>query len=847
MDHPHSERFHGLPRSPLAPGLATLAEHLAEEMAQRWRRGERPLVEEFLARHPELGRHEEAAVQLINEEICLRREHLREVSFTHMVRRFPAWQAQLEVLLNCHRLLESDLVEPVFPEVGGQWRDFQLRAELGRGAVGRVYLATQPALADRPVVLKLGPAGSQEHLSLARLQHTAIVPMYSVFEDRDNLLAICMPYFGGATLAHVLDALGDHPVRERSGRQLVEVLDRCQQTAAIPLPAVGPARTHLSRCSYVEGVCWLGACVADALQYAHERNLLHLDVKPSNILLAADGQPMLLDFHLAQGAIRVGAPIPESWGGTPAYMSPEQWSLLTVPDGQKAPTVVDGRSDVYSLGLVLHEALSNQRPTRGAVPPPLRAMNPFISRGLSDVIGKCLAARPDDRYPSAAALAEDLRRHLANQPLRGVANRSVRERWRKWRCRKPFALPMTLMLVLALAAAAALVSHTLIQSGRQREEARTALHDGELRLHNHEYAEAVRTLERGRSLAQGLLAGRELEQQLSARLRLARRALAAQDLSRLVDGVRFLYGIDPWPVARGAQLENHCRELWKARQLLGDRSGGELEAEVELRIQRDLLDLAILGADLHVRQSPNDQLPQARQEALQWLAEAEKLYGPSPILERERQRYAGALGLTELARQAAQRLPELPARTAWEHYALGQTWLRSGDLAAAAAAFDQALALQPGDFWSNFYAGACAFRRQRYQDAVQAYHVCIALAPAAPECFFNRALAYTGLGKLAQAVSDYSRALELNPAWGEAALNRGILYYRERRYNRALADLHQALRHRADAATVHYHQALVHLALKDRISALESLQKTLYHERGHSQARAMYDRLQLQR
>ncbi len=106
-------------------------------------------------------------------------------------------------------------------------------------------------------------------------------------------------------------------------------------------------------------VCWIGACLADALQYAHDRGLVHMDVKPSNILLTADGQPMLLDFHLARSPISIDEP-PADWvGGTPGYMSPEQDAMVAAIDsGCAALRALDARSDLYSLGRVLAEMLS---------------------------------------------------------------------------------------------------------------------------------------------------------------------------------------------------------------------------------------------------------------------------------------------------------------------------------------------------------------------------------------------------------------------------------------------------------------------------------------------------------
>src|SRR5579871_5415002 len=213
------------PTTPLSEADAeALAAGLAAEMLKRWRQGERPVAEEFLARHPELWDHPAAAAELIYEEFCLRQECGSEVPVEEMLHRFPQWRPQLEVLFNFQKLLGPRRPEPQFPRAGEILDEFLLLAELGRGAHGRVFLASQLSLGDRPVVVKLSasaeqPAGeANEHLSLARLQHTHIVPLYSVQDyPVRGFRALCMPYFGGATLAQLLDAMRSEPPARRTG------------------------------------------------------------------------------------------------------------------------------------------------------------------------------------------------------------------------------------------------------------------------------------------------------------------------------------------------------------------------------------------------------------------------------------------------------------------------------------------------------------------------------------------------------------------------------------------------------------------------------------------------------
>jgi hypothetical protein len=427
IEAPGSQEFGGPPEERYTQALAS---RLVEEMAASWRNGERPPAEIFLARHSELVGDPDAAMRLIYEEICLCQEAGEEVSADEITRRFPQWQAELRALLECHDVLQSSTATPPLPAVGETLADFRLLKELGRGAQGRVFLAAQTGLADRLVVVKVTLQAGQEHLSLARLQHTHIVPLYAVQDlPERKLRLLCMPYMAGTTLARLLEAMRGVPLERRTGQRLLDVIDRAHVPMQADLRRRGPGRQALARASYPEAVCWIGACLAEALHYAHERGLLHLDVKPSNVLLASDGQPMLLDFHLARGPLAKGGPPPDWLGGTLAYMAPEHRAAVTsVRDQQPIVQAVTSRCDVYALGLVLYEALSARLP--GEVERPrLERINPQVSVGLADIVHKCLAPAPTDRRfettsepsPFARPPKPELRRTLAEMAASATA------------------------------------------------------------------------------------------------------------------------------------------------------------------------------------------------------------------------------------------------------------------------------------------------------------------------------------------------------------------------------------------------------------------------------------------
>jgi serine/threonine protein kinase/Tfp pilus assembly protein PilF len=822
-----------------------LAERLAEDLARRWRAGERPTAEEYLARHPALMADAQAALDLIAEEIYLRAEAGEDLAAADFPGRFPQWRRQVQALLDCQQLMANQFGPPRFPAPGETIGDFRLLAELGRGAHGRVFLARQRELADRPVVLKLAPA-SREHLSLSRLQHTHVVPLHSAhdFPDR-GLRGLCQPYFGGASLADLLRALDAVRPAERTGAHLLRALERAQAAAPAAVPVKGPACRFLARESYVQAACWAGACLADALHDAHERGLLHLDLKPSNVLLAADGTPMLLDFHLARGPLTAGSPAPADLGGTPAYMAPEhEAALAAVAARREIPATVDGRADVYALGVLLYGALGGDVPVPAERPgAELRRRNPRVTAGLADLLTRCLAADPAARYATAGELAADLRRDLADLPLRGVANRSPAERWRKWRRRRPYALPLFGLLLAAVVGAGLLGLHVL----RQVRAAEAAWRQGEEHLRQQHFGQAREAFDSGLALTADLPLAGGLRDQLREGVEQAERGQAARKLHQLCDRVRPLYGADVLSADQARAAAEQCRALWQQRERIARLLGGQAAPELEQQVRADLLDLAILWANLRVSLAPPAEVTIARKEALAMLDQAEALFGPSCVLCQERRVQAEALGRKDLAETAARQGAALAPRGAWEHYALGRAYLQAGDLPRAAAEMDRALELEPQGLWPNFYKGVCASRLGQHEDALAAFSACVVLAPQSAPCFCNRGRAYAELGHLDRAVRDYDHALRLDAALAAAALGRAEVRRRQKDYDGALADLELARRGGAGGAVVSYQQALIHLARQDRGAAVASLREAIRLDPANAPARALLARLQSDR
>jgi len=461
---------------------------LMDDFAAAWERGEVPVVEEYLDLLGADGSH--VAAELIYREFCLAEANGWKPQVADYLARFPQHKPELERLMWLHGECSPSLLgrwtatDPAceLPEAGDEIGPYLLRRELGRGAFARVFLAEETNLENRLVVLKVSTRMTREPWLLARVRHPHIVEIVSHATADDGAFhLLCMPFWGGATLAAVLSLRSAQARRPSSGLDLLADLD---SVAAPEFPSVNrarPAREILAGLTYSQAVAWVGARLAEALDHAFSRDVAHGDVKPSNVLLSADANPMLLDFNLARDASPAGlSHAANDPGGTLAYMAPERLRALATRDPARddssllSPRAVLGPecntnslarvehtqgqerlgssphlSDIYSLGMVLLEALTGKAPRSVAIsgdPDPgsdfgqLRAVAGAyaaarargataaiheseaggwvsIAPGLRAILERCLDPDSGRRYRRGSELAVDLDRWRADRPL----------------------------------------------------------------------------------------------------------------------------------------------------------------------------------------------------------------------------------------------------------------------------------------------------------------------------------------------------------------------------------------------------------------------------------------------
>lgn len=450
---------------------AALLELVHAELECRLKLGEPARVEEYLERFPELASPKLASPKLASPESILldliRTEHRHrllhepQLSVEEYQRRFPPMAAALRssppamdtvasldasaragdgqaatvTYAKSPRAAPRDL-----PKVPG----YDIIGLLGRGGMGVVYQARDLQL-NRLVALKMvlsGEHASPEQLerfrhegqAVARLEHLNIVQVHAV-GDWNGLPFLSMEYVGGGSLA---GKLAGTPQPPRLAAALLQALAR-------------------------------------GMHHAHQAGIVHRDLKPANVLLTPQGTPKITDFGLAKqldeklGQTQSGAVL-----GTPSYMAPEQ----AAGHGK----AIGPATDVYALGAILYEMLTGRAPFRGASmmdtleqvrnqePVPPHQLNAKVPRDLEVICLKCLQKEPARRYASAEALADDVRRFLAGEPIhaRPVGGG---ERLVKWVRRRPLVASLLALLALVTVTGFAVILYQLGETEAARKTA----------------------------------------------------------------------------------------------------------------------------------------------------------------------------------------------------------------------------------------------------------------------------------------------------------------------------------------------------------------------------------------
>lgn len=458
---PPGSTFNGQPKD-IAPALQSAIE-------LEWQQSGNADLVVALHRHPQVLRNQSLLLNLAIREFQARCPSSASVDLERHCSRFREFGGSIESLifrqLDVQRVLEDriglvdPLREPDWPKVGEAFGKFHVIEELGRGSLARVYLCLQCDLGNRPAVIKAAFHADLEASILGKLDHPNITPIHSTgYVEESDLYYLCMPYRGRSTLVDLLDLAFEHGF-PRTGH-LAAAASRWSSEESVQQKRGWYQRiSDIMRSTYLDEVLDISIAIADALSHAHRNRILHGDLKPSNVLLSPQGQPLLLDFNLSQdfGNSR------RQCGGTLPYMPPEH--LQFVASGAQVDTNArfDPGSDIFSFGALLYELITGKSPLklpkdcqdprqiarqfldeykRGLQP--LRSKNRLISARLESVVHSCLAFERNQRPATI---------HHVRQVLR--QERGWRSTWVRRARTRPLACAIIAVAVACSLASAA--------------------------------------------------------------------------------------------------------------------------------------------------------------------------------------------------------------------------------------------------------------------------------------------------------------------------------------------------------------------------------------------------------
>ncbi len=814
---------------PLYPEI--LVELVLVDLELCWSNGTHRTAAEYLKEYPELGRSPESVRQLAFEEYRARRQNGEQPSPDSFRIRYSidtsGWPTGTEhTSLSRSTTFDdraqittvNDSPEKVVPETAespgevieyvsaydpdagrrlaealalleDQHREFlgyQLIRELGRGAFARVFLARQLDLADRLVVIKVAADLRGEPETLARLQHEHIVPIFAVHKA-GPLRAFCMPYFGSVTLADVLGEVQKLPCVPRTGERLDALLSASRSRLGLAVPPSNVAKDLWSQHQYADVVLELLVKIAKGLAFAHERGVLHLDLKPANILLSDDGEPFLLDFNLSVDPALRERTSTAYIGGTLPYMSVQR--LASLQKGVQHETPQD---DVYSFGLIAHELLSGKPSAtvksapveqvlqemialRRDPPGDVRAVNSQVTPGLASIVAKCLATAAAERYPSASELVEDLHRQQTHQPLRYARNRSPKELLNKWSHRHP-RLASGYFVGVVAAALLFMTGLVIVREVSHREGVQQRNNFLEFSA---EYDAAKLFLSTPAPDRHETKRGLELARKAFARFPVAPDPLGTITHASRLDG------------AERAKLRHEIFDL-HLLAARAERLVGLLEPERRKDAWAESDRFNAIAEKLATDDGTHRLVSLQRAALSQLSGQARGAFTPADFPGPD-----ATSTPRELRLAAAYAIDR-------KQYKNAEQWL------SAATRKD------PTDPIGWFLLGWSQDKRKQPLDAVASYSALIALRPQSPVAYYRRGAAFAEAKRWGEAIANYDEAIGYDPAYVACCVDRGLAKLGSGDLRGAESDFTLALDLDGTPTRVYFLRSAVRMRLKNR-------------------------------
>ncbi len=743
-----------------------------------------------------------------------------------------------------------------FPPVAPQMRTgrYALKRFFAKGGMGEIWLAEDCAI-NRPVALKKIRAGREdlrerfllEAQITGQLEHPGVVPVHELGTDDSGQPFYAMRFIQGRTLQDALDeyhAAGqaDVPKEVQQYRLLQAFINLCQTVA-----------------------------------YAHSRGVIHRDLKPDNVMVGAFGETLLLDWGLAKvlgqpdiddsaahptvappNGTGESAPVHAKTDPLAAY-SHVRLSVSTESTATQAGSVkgtlgymppeaaegdvegVDTSSDIYLLGATLFHILTGRAPREGTnavalvmearkkQPPAPRTIKKDIPKPLDAICQKAMAFRKPDRYPTALALAEDLQRYMAGEPVSAYRETLTERTWRWMRRHRQFLSWATAVFLVLATGVFGFAKWKQVEAEREQERIEAA----RIQKETEEQAEQEKR-EKERLQAEEEARGR------------------VQKFRRLGDELRF-YAAIPDPAGEQAPAfydqengESKGRDALKLIEDWGLKLDGLPLADKRDDLRGELYDLLLLMAQMRGRRATD---VVAGREMLALLDRAATLRPVSASYHRLCSRGHELVGEKEKAAQAKRLAddPKTPA-TALDHFLLGlayqQEATRPADAQAESEAATEArtrrvrqaveeyrlaLALEPNHYWAHMNLGSSYLALGQPAEAAETLSACVALETQKPWGYSARGLALIAQKRTQDAIDDLDRAIKLSPEFRLPKLNRGIAYWMQQKYDQALADFDAVLEPPDNQRLIEgaYYRGQVHMDRGQYADALKAFDRVI--------------------
>ena len=654
-----------------------------------------------------------------------------------------------------------------------------------KGGLGEIHVAMDREVPREVALKEIKPRYANVQASRERfaqearitgaLEHPGVVPVYGLGHYPDGQLYYVMRFIEGETLSKAVSRY------HKSGEE------QCDP---------GQRRLEFRRLlNHFIDVC-------QVIDYAHNRDIIHRDIKPDNVMLGCYGETLVVDWGLAKkmdeeeleseskdehpSPVKIrsaSTTLPGSVVGTPAYMSPEQ-ALGSVDQ-------VGPASDVYSLGATLYRVLTGKFPFQGDTALEQVAAGNFkhpcevapdVPRALEAICVKAMSPEPEDRYESAGELAADMECWLADEPVSVYREPFLQRIFRFVRHHKVTVSASAALLMTALIAVVVWLQVEASRDSQSLSDVQKNLGAGEEALAANDLPKALMFFTQAEAVAKkrtslkkvfndAAMQRQHVEQTISTRADFD--AMLGQ-IDKNMDEVRFRTVFGDMVAGR-----NLIRSIYDAYQQGGwaqRLESEDLDHEAVNQLREHMAEAIVLLARAEVDSAPKDKQAASLRDAIAMLADAEQLRRGRRAIYRLRSDYYQMLGEADQAESDRQRLLQTAPATAFDFFLEGTDARTKGDIFKAISEYENALAENPDHVWSHMMLAVCWLQLQQPVRAIAAYDQVTRLRPQFAWAFAGKALALARLGDWEAAHAALNRAESIAPNLSAVANNRGVVY-----------------------------------------------------------------------